>query len=658
MLIKNLALIAILSPLVGFLLSMIGIGISNKKQGDQFAQITSCTFMFIAAVASFLLLKNISGDHSTLTISLFPWISVGDFNVSWGFKLDSLSVIMINVVNFISFLIHVYSIGYMSHDTSIPRFMGYLSFFSFMMLMLVTAPNLVQLFFGWEGVGLASYLLIGFWYGRPSANAAAIKAFLVNRVGDIGLALGIAAIFMTFNTVEFDPLLAKLASYSIGQTEPLIRPTLLFWGYELDAITLIAFLLIIGAMGKSAQLGLHTWLPDAMEGPTPVSALIHAATMVTAGVFLICRMSPLYELAPLARDFLTILGAFTALFAASVAITQTDIKRVIAYSTCSQLGYMMFAAGCSAYHAAMFHLVAHAFFKALLFLGAGSVIHAFSDEQDMNRMGGVYRLIPLTYAIMWIGSIQLSAIPLFSFYQSKDTILEFAFMQGTSIGFFAFGIGLFVAFLTAFYSWRLLLLTFHGPAHASKETMSHVHESPSSMLIPLGILSLGAILCGHIGYAWFIGEYANFFWNGSLVLPEHLKEIPTWVVWEPAISAIIGVAAAYFLYGGNRQLPHRLSQQFRYLYAFSKNKWYIDELYNFLFVNRAFKLGHIWQRMDKRIIDRFGPDGVTVMSLWTGRLTSRLQTGYVYHYALAMIIGVLFMITLFLQQNWGITHAG
>lgn len=662
MLITELAFVAVFAPLVGFILSMVGMKLNrptnDKKWGDQFAQIISCTFMFVAATAGILLLKNISGDHTTATISILPWISIENFTVSWGFKLDSLSVIMINVINFISFLIHIYSIGYMSHDSSIPRFMGYLSLFSFMMLMLVTAPNLLQLFFGWEGVGLASYLLIGFWYKRPSANAASMKAFLVNRVGDVGLVLGIAALFLTFNTIEFDPLFAKLAAYSATQSEVLIRPTLVFWGYQLDAITLIAFLLIVGAMGKSAQLGLHTWLPDAMEGPTPVSALIHAATMVTAGVFLICRLSPLYELAPLARDFLTIIGALTSLFAASIALTQTDIKRVIAYSTCSQLGYMMFAAGCSAYSAAMFHLVAHAFFKALLFLGAGSVIHALSDEQDMNKMGGVYRLIPFTYAVMWIGSIQLAAIPLFSFYQSKDTILEFSFLQGTPVGYFAFAIGSFVAFLTAFYSWRLLLLAFHGPAKADKDTMSHVHESPFSMLAPLAILALGAILSGHIGYSWLVGDNAEFFWNGSLVLSPLHHDIPMWVVWGPAICALIGVIVAYFLYGKDRQLSTRLSQIFSPLYAFLKNKWYIDELYTFLFVKRAFVGGALGQRIDKAVIDRFGPDGLAAVSVWTGRLTNRLQTGYVYHYAFAMIMGILFIITLFLQQNWGGTHAG
>lgn len=656
---KNLALLAVFSPLMGFLisavLSILKLNKEQQKQGDLFSQISSCALMLIACVCSIVLFKNLPLAQQGLTFEILPWINVGDFKVSWGFKLDSLSVLMMAMVTLISFLIHIYSTGYMSHDRSIPRFMGYLSLFTFMMLMLVTAPNLVQLFFGWEGVGLASYLLIGFWYERPAANGAAMKAFLVNRVGDIGLALGIAAIFMTFNTVEFDTLFSKLP-YADSN---MVRPTLEFFGSQWDALTLIGVLLIIGAMGKSAQLGLHTWLPDAMEGPTPVSALIHAATMVTAGVFLMCRMSHLYQLIPIAQEMLIIVGALTAFFAATVAITQTDIKRVIAYSTCSQLGYMMFAAGCSAYDAAMYHLIAHAFFKALLFLGAGSVIHAMSDEQDMTRMGGIYRLIPITYAFMWIGNIQLAAIPLFSLHQSKDVIIESVFLQGTNLGQFAFYIGIIVAFLTALYSWRLLLLTFHGPANADDKVMAHVHESPSSMLLPLGVLAVGAIISSHLGYHWLVGEYSTYFWNGIIPQPTHGGHVPTWVVYAPVICALLGIALAYGLYAGNRSLPQRLSEKFKFLFDFSRHKWYFDELYNYLFIDRAFSIGKfLWQQGDIKIIDQLGPDGLTKISLRGAKLTSKLETGYVYHYAFAMILGIILMISFYLQQNWGTTYAG
>lgn len=655
----NFAFLTVFSPLLGFfisaILSLLILNRGQQKQADLIAQLSSCALMLIASIASFILFKDLPLDQKALTVEILPWINVGDFKVSWGFKLDSLSVLMMSMVTFVSFLIHVYSVGYMSHDKSIPRFMGYLSLFTFMMLMLVTAPNLVQLFFGWEGVGLASYLLIGFWYERPSANAASIKAFLVNRVGDVGFALGIAAIFMVYQTVEFDPLFAKmLANYP-----NIARPTLEFLGGQWDALTLIGVLLIIGAMGKSAQLGLHTWLPDAMEGPTPVSALIHAATMVTAGVFLMCRMSHLYMMIPIAQDMLIVIGALTAFFAATVAITQTDIKRVIAYSTCSQLGYMMFAAGCMAYDAAMYHLIAHAFFKALLFLGAGSVIHAMSDEQDMTKMGGIYRLIPFTYIFMWIGNIQLAAIPLFSLHQSKDIIIESAFLQGTNFGQFAFYIGVIVAFLTALYSWRLLLLTFHGPAQADDKVMAHVHESPLSMLIPLGVLSVGAILSSHFGYHWLVGEYSTYFWNGSIPQPHHGQHVPTWVIWAPVLFALLGIALAYVLYGGKRTLPQRLANSFKFLFNFSYQKWYFDELYNYLFVNRAFSFGKIlWQWGDKGIIDRFGPDGLTKASLSGGKVTSKLETGYVYHYAFAMILGIILMIGLYLQHNGGTLHAG
>jgi NADH-quinone oxidoreductase subunit L len=644
MTIHDLSHAAVFLPLIGFLAA----GLGSRKLGDRFAQLVTCSLMVISTICAVMLFKKVIGQQQATTLILFPWIHIGEFQVDWGLKLDSLSVVMILVVTSVSTLVHIYSVGYMSHDKSIPRFMAYLSLFTFAMLMLVTAPNLVQLFFGWEGVGVASYLLIGFWYEKASANAAAIKAFLVNRIGDIGLALGIAGVFFIFGTVNFDQIFRILPEIA-RQT-----PHISFLGFEPEAITLIGVLLFIGAMGKSAQLGLHTWLPDAMEGPTPVSALIHAATMVTAGVFLVARMSPLYEYTPFARDIIVIVGAITAFFAATVALTQTDIKRVIAYSTCSQLGYMFFAAGCSAYGAAIFHLVTHAFFKALLFLGAGSVIHAMSDEQDMTKMGGIYHLIPKTYAFMWIGSLALAGIPYFAGYYSKDAVLESAFLNSTAVGHFAFAIGLLVALLTAFYSWRLLLLTFHGKPQADDRVMAHVHESPLSMLLPLGILSLGALLSGYLGHEWFVGKLASQFWQGALVVKAEHGDIPTWVQIAPLVAATSGIILAFLFYGRNRILPETCSRVFRPIYLFFSHKWYFDDFYQMVFVKRAFNIGQLfWQRSDRQLIDGLGPDGISALSLAIGRFTSRLQTGYVYHYAFAMLIGLVLMISWYLKTNLG-----
>lgn len=641
-----LSTIAVFAPLIGFLLSSLGI----RYLGDRFSQWITCLLMFAAAVAGGFLFNQIVFHQGATVIELLPWIQVDSFQASWGFKLDTLSATMVFMVNTISLVIHIYSVGYMSHDKSIPRFMGYLSFFSFAMLMLVTSPNLVQLFFGWEGVGAASYLLIGFWYERQSANAAAIKAFIVNRIGDVGLVLGIAAIFLLTGTIEFDGVLSAVQTLAAGT-----RPELEFWGYNFDALTLAGILLFIGAMGKSAQLGLHTWLPDAMEGPTPVSALIHAATMVTAGVFLVCRMSPLYEVAPIARDFIIIIGASTAFFAATIAITQTDIKRVIAYSTCSQLGYMFFAAGCSAYDAAMFHLITHAFFKSLLFLGAGSVIHAMSDEQDMNKMGGIYKLIPSTYAVMWIGSLALSGIPLFAGYYSKDAIIEAAYLTGTSFGDYAFVMGIIAAFLTAFYSWRLLLMTFHGQAKADDKVMAHVHESSWIMLIPLFFLSLGAIFSGYIGYNWFVGSHMAEFWQGAIVvLSQDHYELPALILYAPLISGILGIAIAYLFYGGARRLPEILATKLSALYQFSYRKWFFDDVYDALFVNGAFGTGKIlWRKGDVGFIDRYGPDGFTRASLGFSKVMSYFQSGYIYHYAFVMILGMLLLLSWTLRGELG-----
>lgn len=640
--------VAVFSPLLGFLLG----GLAIRLHADRFAQICTCLFMAIAVLAGGLLFHEAAFHHFSQTISLVTWFQVDTLHISWGLKLDTLSAVMIMVVTIVSLLVHIYSIGYMHHDPSIPRFMAYLSLFTFMMLMLVTAPNLVQMFFGWEGVGLASYLLIGFWYERDSANAAAMKAFIVNRVGDIGLALGIFTIFMIFNTVDFDAIFAQLPHIMTNTNS---RPTFLFFNAPVDALNLIGIFLFIGAMGKSAQLGLHTWLPDAMEGPTPVSALIHAATMVTAGVFLVARMSPLYEYAPLARDMIIVVGALTAIFAATIALTQTDIKRVIAYSTCSQLGYMFFAAGCSAYNAAIFHLVTHAFFKALLFLGAGSVIHAMSDEQDMHKMGGIYRLIPKTYAFMWIGSLALAGIPLFAGFYSKDAILESAYLTGSLLGQSAFTIGLIVAFLTAFYSWRLLLLTFNGKPQANDVVMAHVHESPMVMLIPLAILSLGAILSGYAFHYWFMGDGAAGFWGKSIVVHTiHHDALPGWVIAAPLVCAVAGIVFAYICYGGLRLLPTLFTQKYRTLYQFLSNKWFVDELYNNIFITPLLRLGNIfWKGGDEKVIDKFGPDGVANVSLRIAGLSSQIQTGYVYHYAFAMLIGIVLIFSWYLYTTGG-----
>lgn len=491
-------LLAVFSPLVAFLIA----GLFGKRIGDKGAQFVTCAAVFLAAFSSIILFFEViftkdMVDGAYVT-TLVTWISSGDLTVSWALRIDQLSVVMMCVVNIVSACVHFYSIGYMSHDPAKGRFMAYLSLFTFAMLMLVTSDNLLQLFFGWEGVGVASYLLIGFWNHKNSANAAAQKAFIVNRVGDFGLALGIMATFVVFGSIEFSTIFESASSHAAD--------TMNFLGFQIHALTLICLLLFVGAVGKSAQLGLHTWLPDAMEGPTPVSALIHAATMVTAGVFLVARFSPVFEYAPAALMVVTVLGAVTAFVAATIGLTQYDIKRVIAYSTMSQLGYMFFALGVSAYGAAIFHLMTHAFFKALLFLGAGSVIHAMSDEQDMRNMGGIWKKIPVTYSMMWIGSLALAGIWPFAGYFSKDIILESAWADHTWFGNFAYWVGISAAFMTAFYSWRLLIMTFHGTPRASAKVMSHVHESPSIMLMPLFVLATGAVLAGYIFYGGFVGS--------------------------------------------------------------------------------------------------------------------------------------------------------
>jgi len=637
--------VAVFLPLIGAALA----GLFGGVLGERGAQLVTCGLLAVSAVLSVFVFVDVAVYDNARTTELFTWFASGDLELSWAIRMDALSAVMLAVVTVVSALIHVYSIGYMEHDASIQRFFSYISLFTFFMLMLVTADNFLQLFFGWEGVGLASYLLIGFWYHKPSANAAAIKAFLVNRVGDIGFALGIAATFFVFQTTSFDQVFAAAPEMASTQIS--------FLGIEAPALTIISILLFIGAMGKSAQLGLHTWLPDAMEGPTPVSALIHAATMVTAGVFMLARVSPILEQAPVALTVITVIGALTAVFAASVGMVQNDLKRVIAYSTCSQLGYMMFAVGVSAYGAAIFHLMTHAFFKALLFMGAGSVLHAMDEEHDMRKMGGIWRMLPVTYAVMWVGSLALAGIPPFAGYFSKDMILEAAYAAHGGAGQFAFWLGVIAAGMTAFYSWRLLFMTFHGTPRASAETMKHVHESPKVMTGPLILLAVGAVLAGWLGYNAFVGHGFEHFWSGSILGHEAIKaahHVPTWVKILPLIVALTGIAAAYLMYIARPELPAKLAARLRPVHAFLYNKWYFDELYNLVFVRPAWFLGNgLWRGGDMAVIDGVGPDGVSAVARDLARRASRLQTGYVYHYAFVMLIGVVALVTWYMLTQIG-----
>tara|TARA_B100001971_G_scaffold80209_1_gene73953 strand:+ start:737 stop:2707 length:1971 start_codon:yes stop_codon:yes gene_type:complete len=622
----------------------------RKKRLDLASQLITCGAMLLAAVAAILVFIAVVVNGQNGTVELFTWVDSGSLEFSWELRGDTLAVLMVTMVTVVSSMIHIYSIGYMSHDGSIPRFMGYLSLFSFFMLMLVSSNNLVQLFFGWEGVGLCSYLLIGFWYDRPSANAAAIKAFVVNRIGDFGFALGIFACFFLFDSIGYDTIFSLAKEKSTA--------TMTVFSGEFHALTVICLLLFFGAMGKSAQLGLHVWLPDAMEGPTPVSALIHAATMVTAGVFMVARLSPLYEYSDVALTVVTLIGASTAIFAATVGCVQNDIKRVIAYSTVSQLGYMFFALGVSAYSAGMFHLITHAFFKALLFLGAGSVIHAMSDEQDMRKMGGLYKLIPATYILMWIGSLALAGIWPFSGFFSKDIILEAAWGAQTGIGQYAFWLGITAAFLTAFYSWRLIIMTFHGESRADETTLAHVHESPKVMILPLVVLALGALFVGILSVDYFVGEHTVEFWKNSIfVLDTHktlenAHHLPIWVKLLPLVVGIGGIALAYLMYMFAPELPGALAAGFQRTYLFLLNKWYFDELYDKIFVRPAFYLGRgLWKAGDGLLIDGVGPDGVAAAVKHLARRAAAMQSGYLYHYALAMLLGVTFFVTWFLVQG-------
>ena len=639
---------AIFLPLLGAFIA----GFFGRWIGNRGSQIVTCAGVGLAACFGIALFVEVALNGHSVTTPLFSWIDTGDLQVQWALRFDPLSAVMVAVVTVVSSMVHVYSIGYMAHDKSIPRFMSYLSFFTFFMLMLVTADNFVQLFFGWEGVGLCSYLLIGFWYDRPAANAAAIKAFVVNRIGDFGFALGIFAVYALFGSLQFGAVFDAAPNFA--------HTNFTFLGWQVDALTVTCILLFVGAMGKSAQLGLHTWLPDAMEGPTPVSALIHAATMVTAGVFMVARLSPLFEYAPVALAVVCVVGGTTAMFAASVGMAQNDIKRVIAYSTCSQLGYMFFALGVSAYSAAIFHLMTHAFFKALLFLGAGSVIHAMSGEQDMRKMGGIWRLVPATYVLMWIGSLALAGIPPFAGYFSKDVIIEAAWAAGTGVGRYAFWLGVFAAFLTAFYSWRLIFLTFHGKPRADAEVMHHVHESPQVMILPLIVLAAGATFAGWLGYGHFVGEGRESFWRDSiLVLPNHpslegAHHVPGWVEQLPLVMGLLGIAVAWLAYIWRPGIPAVVARRFRTIYLFLLNKWYFDELYDALFVRPAMALGfEFWKKGDGAVIDGLGPDGIASTTTRLAVRASRLQTGYLYHYAFVMLIGVVLLVSWYLLRQVG-----
>jgi len=645
-------------PLLGFLI----VGLFGNSLGAKASEYITSGFLVISAVLSWVAFFSVGFGHGEVfTVPVLHWIQSGGLDVSWALRIDTLTVVMLVVVNTVSALVHIYSIGYMHHDPNRPRFFAYLSLFTFAMLMLVTADNLVQMFFGWEGVGLASYLLIGFWYKKPSANAAAIKAFIVNRVGDFGFALGIFGVFVLFGSVNLGTIFANAATFVPAEGAPQGAAVLTFLGHALDkqaAMTVVCLLLFMGAMGKSAQVPLHTWLPDAMEGPTPVSALIHAATMVTAGVFMLARLSPLFELSHSALTVVTFIGAFTAFFAATVGLVQNDIKRVIAYSTCSQLGYMFVALGVGAYGAAIFHLFTHAFFKALLFLGSGSVIHAVSDEQDMRKMGGLRKLIPTTYWMMVIGTLALTGVGIpvtvigTAGFFSKDAIIESAFASHNSVAGLAFVLLVIAACFTSFYSWRLIFMTFHGQPRASHEVMHHVHESPPVMLVPLFILAAGALFAGIIFHNSFIGEGYAEFWKASLfTLPDNhilheIHELPLWVELSPFIAMLIGFAVAWKFYIRSPELPRSVAANHRLLYAFLLNKWYFDELYDFLFVRPAKRLGHfLWKTGDGTVIDGLGPDGISARVVDVTNRVVKLQTGYLYHYAFAMLIGVAALVT-------------
>ena len=616
------------------------VGIFGRILGDKISQFITCSFVLISSVLSIYIFSDVAINSNIYNLKIFNWITSGGLVLNWSINIDTLTSVMLVVVTSVSALVHVYSVGYMSHDPDKPRFMSYLSLFTFMMLMLVTSDNFLQLFFGWEGVGLASYLLIGFWYKKPSANSAAIKAFVVNRVGDFGLAIGIFLIFKYTGSVNFVDVFKAIPT--------LLDKNISMLGIESSLINFICIFLFIGAMGKSAQIFLHTWLPDAMEGPTPVSALIHAATMVTAGVFLVVRCSPIFEYSPFVLNIIVLVGATTAFFAGTIGLVQNDIKRVIAYSTCSQLGYMFFAAGLGAYHIAIFHLFTHAFFKALLFLGAGSVIHAFNDEQDMRNMGGVWKKIPYTYSLMIIGTLALTGFPFLSGFFSKDAIIETAYNSTSFFAGYAVTIGVLTAFMTSLYSWRLIFMTFHGTFNNKNISLSKVHESPAVMLVPLLFLALGAIFAGYAFKDYFIGSQFIQFWNNSIFFLKEfvLHHPPLWFLLLTPILVLLAIPLSYYFFVKDKKSLDGFVEINKPLYNFLVNKWYFDELYDFLFVKPAKKIGtFFWKIGDGTIIDGFGPDGLTKLIKSVSDKAVQFQSGFLYHYAFVILIGLSILLT-------------
>ena len=621
-------------PLLGSFIS----AFFYKKIGDRTCQIITSAFVVTGAILSSIILLETIKTGKVYEYPILNWITSGSLKLHWSIYVDSLTAVMLVVVNSVSALVHIYSIGYMSHDPHKPRFMSYLSLFTFMMLSLITADNFLQLFFGWEGVGLASYLLIGFWFKKESANNASMKAFIVNRVGDLGLLIAMFLIFKTFGTLTFSEVFAQAADQS--------KNSIKIFGGEYNLITTICVFLFIGAMGKSAQILLHTWLPDAMEGPTPVSALIHAATMVTAGVFLVARCSPLFEYSQYALNLVAFVGATTAIFAASIAIVQTDIKRIIAYSTCSQLGYMFFAAGMGAYNVAIFHLFTHAFFKALLFLGAGSVIHAFHDEQNIEKMGGVWKKIPLTYALMLIGTLALTGFPLLAGFYSKDAIIESAYFSKSLFAGYAFIIGLTTAFITSIYSWRLIFKTFHGK-YNNTMSFEKVHESGLVMLIPLFLLAIGAIFSGYVFHGIFIGENTQFWGKAIFFLKQTAHgHPPLWLLILIPTLVISAIPLSFILFLKRKDIVEGFINNNRPFYNFLVKKWYFDELYNLIFVKSFRGIGtFLWKRGDVKTIDAYGPDGVAKVIKNLSDRASSVQSGYLYHYATVILIGVILIVS-------------
>ena len=622
------------------LLAALIAGFFGKRIGNKASQITTSLLVSISAFLSIYVFYDVIVNNYSNNIVIAKWITSGMLDVNWSIKIDQLSAVMLVVVTLVSAIVHIYSIGYMSNDPHQPRFMSYLSLFTFAMLVLVTSDNFLQLFFGWEGVGLCSYFLIGFWFKKQSANAAAIKAFIVNRVGDFGFALGIFLVFYIFGTVNYEEVFNQVFLYKDSNIN--------FLGLKLNSINLICFLLFIGAMGKSAQIFLHTWLPDAMEGPTPVSALIHAATMVTAGVFLVVRCSPIYEFSPTILNFVTIVGMTTALFAASVALVQNDIKKIIAYSTCSQLGYMFFATGVGAYNVAMFHLFTHAFFKALLFLGSGSVIHSLNDEQDIRNMGDIWKKMPFTWLAMIIGTLALTGFPLLSGFYSKDAIIEYAYLSQSNIGYIATAVGIITALLTAIYSWRLIFKTFHGKFNNKDISKSKIKESGLSITVPLGILILGSIFSGFLFKDLLIGKTNQEFWGSSILILSDFDHslIPLWILYITPFLVISAIPLSYYLFLKNPKYLDQIILKNQKIYKFLLNKWYFDEFYDVFFVKPVKKLGSFfWKSGDQKTIDRYGPDGISQLIKNISYKASKFQTGYLFDYAFVMLIGFSLLLT-------------